>query len=52
MTIHDLDMARYFIPNIVEVSAQGANVFSDAIRHARDFDSTVVTLRGGPTMNS
>ncbi|MDR6989165.1 myo-inositol 2-dehydrogenase/D-chiro-inositol 1-dehydrogenase [Paenarthrobacter nitroguajacolicus] len=46
MTIHDLDMARYFIPDIVEVSAQGANVFSDAIRQAGDFDSTVVTLRG------
>jgi myo-inositol 2-dehydrogenase/D-chiro-inositol 1-dehydrogenase len=46
MTIHDLDMARYFVPNIVEVSAQGANVFSDAIRLADDYDSTVVTLRG------
>ncbi|MFW0775781.1 Gfo/Idh/MocA family oxidoreductase [Paenarthrobacter nitroguajacolicus] len=46
MTIHDLDMARYFIPNIVEVSAHGANVFSDAIRLAGDFDSTAVTLRG------
>jgi len=46
MTIHDLDMARYFIPDIVEVSAQGANVFSDDIRKADDFDSTVVTLRG------
>lgn len=46
MTIHDLDMARYFIPDIVEVSARGANVFSDAIRQADDFDSTVVTLRG------
>jgi myo-inositol 2-dehydrogenase/D-chiro-inositol 1-dehydrogenase len=46
MTIHDLDMARYFIPDIVEVSAQGANVFSEAIREADDFDSTVVTLRG------
>jgi myo-inositol 2-dehydrogenase/D-chiro-inositol 1-dehydrogenase len=46
MTIHDLDMARYFIPDIVEVSARGANVFSDAIRAADDFDSTVVTLRG------
>ncbi|AFR28723.1 MULTISPECIES: Gfo/Idh/MocA family oxidoreductase [Micrococcaceae] len=46
MTIHDLDMARYFIPDIVEVSARGANVFSDGIREANDFDSTVVTLRG------
>lgn len=46
MTIHDLDMARYFIPDIVEVSAQGANVFSENARHAGDFDSAVVTLRG------
>lgn len=46
MTIHDLDMARYFIPDIVEISAQGANVFSETIRQANDFDSTVVTLRG------
>lgn len=46
MTIHDLDMARYFIPDIVEVSSRGANVFSDNIRQADDFDSTVVTLRG------
>jgi myo-inositol 2-dehydrogenase/D-chiro-inositol 1-dehydrogenase len=46
MTIHDLDMARYFIPDIVEVSARGANVFSEDIREAGDFDSAVVTLRG------
>jgi myo-inositol 2-dehydrogenase/D-chiro-inositol 1-dehydrogenase len=46
MTIHDLDMARYFIPDIAEVSAHGANVFSDNIHQANDFDSTVVTLRG------
>jgi myo-inositol 2-dehydrogenase/D-chiro-inositol 1-dehydrogenase len=46
MTIHDLDMARYFIPDIVEVSAQGANVFSENVRQAGDFDSAVVTLRG------
>jgi myo-inositol 2-dehydrogenase/D-chiro-inositol 1-dehydrogenase len=46
MTIHDLDMARYLIPDIVEVSARGAKVFSDNIRMADDFDSTVVTLRG------
>jgi myo-inositol 2-dehydrogenase/D-chiro-inositol 1-dehydrogenase len=46
MTIHDLDMARYFIPDIVEVSARGANAFSADIRNAGDFDSAVVTLRG------
>ena len=46
MTIHDLDMARYFIPDIVEVCARGANIFSEDIRKEGDFDSAVITLRG------
>lgn len=46
MTIHDFDMARFFLPNIVEVSAVGSNSFSDAIKGEGDFDSAVVTLRG------
>ncbi|MGP9537967.1 inositol 2-dehydrogenase [Brachybacterium sp. AOP43-C2-M15] len=46
MTIHDLDMARYFIPEIVEVSARGANTFSADAKEIGDFDSAVVTLRG------
>jgi myo-inositol 2-dehydrogenase/D-chiro-inositol 1-dehydrogenase len=46
MTIHDFDMARFFIPDIVDVAAHGANVFSDYIAEAGDFDSAVVTLRG------
>lgn len=46
MTIHDFDMARYFVPNIVEVTAVGANSFSDYIKEEGDFDSVVVTLRG------
>lgn len=46
MTIHDFDMARSFIPNIVEVSATGANSFSDYIKEENDFDSVVVTMRG------
>lgn len=46
MTIHDFDMARYFIPNIVEVTAVGANSFSDYIKKEGDYDSAVVTLRG------
>lgn len=46
MTIHDLDIARFFVPEIVEVSATGANVFSDDIRELNDFDSATVTLRG------
>ncbi|MFF2318320.1 inositol 2-dehydrogenase [Arthrobacter sp. NPDC058097] len=47
MTIHDLDMARSFVPNIVEVSAVASNVFSKDIAELNDFDSAVVTLRGG-----
>ena len=46
MTIHDLDMARSFIPNIVEVTAVASNVFSQEIEELNDFDSAVVTLRG------
>ncbi len=46
MTIHDFDMARYFVPEIVEVTAVGANVFSDDIREIGDYDSTNITLRG------
>lgn len=46
MTIHDFDMARYFVPDIVEVCAMGANAFSDYIKEEGDFDSAVVTLRG------
>ncbi|ALG30556.1 inositol 2-dehydrogenase [Glutamicibacter halophytocola] len=46
MTIHDLDMARFFVPDIVEVTAVGANQFSDDIRELGDYDSAVLTLRG------
>ncbi len=46
MTIHDLDIARFFVPDIVEVTAVGANVFSDDIAELNDFDSATVTLRG------
>ncbi|WP_426998371.1 inositol 2-dehydrogenase [Pseudarthrobacter sp. N5] len=46
MSIHDLDMARFFVPDIVEVTAHGSTVFCDYIRDAGDYDSAVVTLRG------
>lgn len=46
MTIHDLDIARFFVPDIVEVTARGANVFSEVAPGLGDFDSAVVTLRG------
>lgn len=44
MTIHDLDMARYFAPNIVDVSATGSCLFDEGARQHGDFDSAVVTL--------
>lgn len=46
MTIHDFDMARFFIPEIVEVYAAGENIFSDDIKDLGDYDGAVVTLRG------
>jgi myo-inositol 2-dehydrogenase/D-chiro-inositol 1-dehydrogenase len=46
MTIHDFDMARFFVPEIVEVTARGANSFSDYIAECNDFDSVNVVMRG------
>jgi myo-inositol 2-dehydrogenase/D-chiro-inositol 1-dehydrogenase len=46
MTIHDFDMARFFVPEIVEVSAHGSSLFSSEIAEAGDYDTAVVTLRG------
>lgn len=45
-SIHDLDMARFFVPEIIEVSATGSNLFCDYIEEAGDFDSVVINLRG------
>lgn len=45
MTIHDFDMARFFVPDIVEVSATGTATFDDGAREHGDFDTAVVTLR-------
>jgi myo-inositol 2-dehydrogenase/D-chiro-inositol 1-dehydrogenase len=46
MTIHDFDMARFLLGEVVEVQATGANLISDEIRDAGDVDSAVVVLRG------
>jgi myo-inositol 2-dehydrogenase / D-chiro-inositol 1-dehydrogenase len=46
MTIHDFDMARYFVPEIVSVTAQGFNQFSSDITGLGDYDATAVALRG------
>jgi myo-inositol 2-dehydrogenase/D-chiro-inositol 1-dehydrogenase len=46
MTIHDFDMARNFVPDIVEVSATGTNSFCDYIKEENDFDNISVTMKG------
>lgn len=45
MTIHDFDMVRFLLGEVVEVSAVGQN-FAEDIRAIGDFDGAVVTLRG------
>ncbi len=44
MTIHDLDMARAFLGDVVTVSAQGANVVDPAFADHGDVDSGVVVM--------
>jgi myo-inositol 2-dehydrogenase/D-chiro-inositol 1-dehydrogenase len=46
MTIHDLDLARFFLGEVVEVYATGANLVADYIAELGDIDSSVVVLRG------
>jgi myo-inositol 2-dehydrogenase/D-chiro-inositol 1-dehydrogenase len=45
MTIHDFDMARSLVGDIVEVHATGANLIEPAIRAAGDIDAAMVTMR-------
>jgi myo-inositol 2-dehydrogenase / D-chiro-inositol 1-dehydrogenase len=45
MTIHDFDMARFFLPDIVEVAAFGSTTFDPGAREHGDFDSALVLLR-------
>lgn len=46
MTIHDLDMARFFVPDIVEVTARGANQFDSSAKDLGDYDAVQLVLRG------
>ena len=46
MTIHDFDLARFFLGEVVEVYATGANVVADYIAELGDIDSAVVVMRG------
>ncbi|HET9562369.1 MAG TPA: inositol 2-dehydrogenase [Propionibacteriaceae bacterium] len=46
MTIHDFDLARFFLGEVVEVYATGANLVADYIADLGDIDSAVVVMRG------
>ncbi|WP_040155304.1 inositol 2-dehydrogenase [Mobilicoccus massiliensis] len=46
MTIHDFDMARFFLGDVTAVSATGTNLVSPEIAEAGDIDGAVVVLRG------
>lgn len=46
MTIHDLDTARWFVPDTTAVTAVGLRQFSDVIAGLDDYDGAVVTLQG------
>lgn len=46
MTIHDLDLARFFLGEVTEVQAMGACLFDPGAREHGDFDTVSVTLRG------
>ncbi|WP_102191421.1 inositol 2-dehydrogenase [Microbacterium aurantiacum] len=45
MTIHDFDMARFFVPDLVEVFATGAAAFDPGAREHGDVDTAVTVLR-------
>ena len=45
MMIHDLDMARFLVGEIAEVSACGATLIDPRIGEAGDIDTAMVTLR-------
>lgn len=45
MTIHDFDMVRFFLGEIVEVSAIGAQLFDKGAREHGDYDTAAIVLR-------
>ncbi|MEV8339416.1 inositol 2-dehydrogenase [Leucobacter sp. NPDC077196] len=45
MTIHDFDLARYFVGEIDEVTAVGSCLFDEGAREHGDYDTVVVTLK-------
>jgi len=45
MTIHDLDLARFMLGEVVEVQAMGANLVEDYVEKCGDIDTAVVIMR-------
>jgi myo-inositol 2-dehydrogenase / D-chiro-inositol 1-dehydrogenase len=45
MTIHDFDMARYLVGDIVEIQAMGGNLIDPAIGQVGDIDAAMIILR-------
>jgi len=45
MTIHDFDLARFLLGDIVEVQAMGANLIEPYIERVGDHDSAMVLMR-------
>lgn len=45
MTIHDFDMARFLLGDVVEVYATGGVMVDPAIGEAGDIDTAVITLK-------
>ena len=46
MTIHDFDLARFFLGEVAEVYAMGSNLVADFIAELSDIDGAVVVMRG------
>jgi myo-inositol 2-dehydrogenase/D-chiro-inositol 1-dehydrogenase len=46
MTIHDFDLARFFLGEVAEVYAMGSNLVADFIAELGDIDGAVVVMRG------
>ena len=46
MTIHDFDLARFFLGEIVAVTATASNLISTEIAEAGDVDGAVIVLQG------
>lgn len=45
MSIHDFDMARFFLPQIVEVTSVASTLFDEGAKAYGDYDTAITTLR-------